>query len=183
MKEFRVYLRALEPDDYKVSIKWRKDPETWKTLVGPRYFVSEAYEKKWVENKIFNSKNSLVLAICLKENEEYIGNVYLNDINWRNRSASSGKIIGEKKYRGKGLGTEATLLLLYHAFIELGLQRIESRQLTDNIASIRSLEKCGYKHEGVLRRAVYKNGKYRDINVMSILREEFEPFLDQYKWD
>ena len=42
----RIYLRALEPEDYKVSILWRKDPEIWQMVCGPQYFVSEAYEKK-----------------------------------------------------------------------------------------------------------------------------------------
>lgn len=43
--EERIYLRALEIDDYKISIKWRKDDQIWNMLGGPKYFVSEAYEK------------------------------------------------------------------------------------------------------------------------------------------
>ena len=44
MSESRVYLRALEPADYKTSIKWRKDDAIWNMLGGTKYFVSEAYE-------------------------------------------------------------------------------------------------------------------------------------------
>ena len=55
MEDCRVYLRALEPDDYRVSIKWRKDDEIWDMLGGTKYFVSEAYEKQWVEKAIFES--------------------------------------------------------------------------------------------------------------------------------
>ena len=79
-KESRVYLRALELDDYKTSIKWRNDDSIWSQLGGVKYFVSEAYEKKWVEEAIFNP-NVIRLAICLKENDLYIGNVYILDIN------------------------------------------------------------------------------------------------------
>ena len=75
-KAYRVYLRALEPEDYKTSIKWRNDDEIWQQLGGVKYFVSEAYEKKWVEDAIFNP-NTIRLAICLKENNLYIGNVYV----------------------------------------------------------------------------------------------------------
>lgn len=64
----RVYLRAFEPDDYKTTIKWRKDDKIWDMLGGTKYFVSEAYEKQWIENTIFNSKD-VKLAICLVENE------------------------------------------------------------------------------------------------------------------
>lgn len=180
MKQFRVYLRALEPDDYKVSVNWRKDDEIWKQLVGPKYFVSEAYEKKWVEDKILNTQKQLVLAVCLKENDQYIGNAYINNIDWVNRTASTGRLIGEKEYWGKGIGKEITLLILYHAFINMGLQRIESRQLTSNLPSIKSLEKCGYKNEGILRKAVFKNGEFQDLNIMSVLREDFEELLKKH---
>lgn len=43
--KFRVYLRALEPEDYKVSIKWRKDDDIWSTVVGTKHFASSEYEK------------------------------------------------------------------------------------------------------------------------------------------
>lgn len=178
---FRVYLRALEPDDYKTSIEWRKDDEIWSMLVGPKYFVSEAYEKKWVEDAIFNSKNKLTLAICLKESDEHIGYTYISNIDWKNRNATSGKLIGNKKHWSKGYGTETTILTLYHAFYVLGLRRIESRQLLSNKASIRALEKCGYQNEGVLRKAVFKNGRYEDLNLMAILREDFDEVLKQYQ--
>ena len=93
----RVYLRALEPDDYKVSIKWRKDDEIWDMLGGTKYFVSEAYEKNWVEKAIFAS-NDLKLAVCLIENNQYIGNVYMTDINMINRSCHSHILIGEHDF-------------------------------------------------------------------------------------
>ena len=97
--ERRVYLRALEPEDYKVSILWRKDEEIWDMLGGTKYFVSEAYEKKWVEDTIFGSKD-VKLAVCLAENDKYIGNVYMTDINEVNRSCTSHVLIGDKDYWG-----------------------------------------------------------------------------------
>lgn len=85
-EDFRVYLRALELDDYKKSIKWRNDDSIWDIVSGPKYFVSEAYEKKWIEDAVFD-RSKISLAICLKENNEHIGNTYLKDIDWINRSA------------------------------------------------------------------------------------------------
>ena len=77
--ENRVYLRAFEPDDYKISIEWRRDPQIWSMLGGTRYYVSSAYEKKWVEDTIAQTKD-IKLAICLIENDLYIGNVYIPNI-------------------------------------------------------------------------------------------------------
>lgn len=171
-KESRVYLRALELDDYKTSIKWRNDDSIWSQLGGVKYFVSEAYEKKWVEEAIFNP-NVIRLAICLKENDLYIGNVYILDINLIDRKGNSHIFIGNKEYWGKGYATEAYMLLLEYAFCERGFHRIGAHVLEDNKASIALHKKCGFSCDGVFRKATFKNGRWQNQFVFSILEEEF----------
>ncbi len=102
-KGFRVYLRALELDDYKNSIKWRRDDEIWDMVVGPKYYVSEAYENKWVEDAIFKVSNKLALAICMKETNKHIGYIYFTNIDNKNLSASFGYINWRKRILGKGI--------------------------------------------------------------------------------
>ena len=126
MNNFRVYLRALEPDDYKVTIKWRNDDETWSMVGGPKYFVSSEYEKQWILNAI-NNKNEIRLGICLKENDELIGLCSIIDIDWINRSAQSSSMIGEKKYRGKGYGTNQIIIAI--CFLRRGFERIWAKIL------------------------------------------------------
>lgn len=179
LPDLKVFFRALELDDYKTSIDWRQDPEIWKMVVGRRYFVSEEAEKQWVA-KAGSSPTDLKFAICDKKTEAYIGNIYLGDIDFFNKSATFSKLIGNKKYWGGGFGTHATLLMLHHAFFDLGLERIEARQLIENKASIRVNEKCGFKNEGILRKSAFKNGKLQDINLMSVIREDFEDTLKSY---
>lgn len=164
----RVYLRAFEPDDYKTTIKWRKDDEIWDMLGGTKYFVSEAYEKQWIENTIFNSKD-VKLAVCLVENDKHIGNVYMTNINEINRSCHSHVLIGEKEYWGHGYAREALQLAIDYMFNERNMHRIQANVLTSNIASLKMHEKCGYKLEGTLREAVYKNGKYQDQYVLALV--------------
>ena len=176
LANMKVYLRALEPEDYKTSIAWRQDEEIWSMVIGRRYFVSEDYEKKWLE-KSSSSLTSLKLAICVKESDLYIGNYNLDNIDFFNKSAITGLLIGNKDYWSGGFGTDASLLMLHHAFYDLGLERIESRVLLENKASIRVLEKCGYKTEGILRKAIFKNGKLQDLNLVSVLREDFDEVL------
>lgn len=173
MKNNKVYLRALETDDYKTSIQWRKDPEIWSMLVGRRYFVSEQIEKKWIESTYDNSKQ-VSLAICDSVTDTYIGNISLKNIDFFNKSASFAILIGNKEYWSGGYGTQATLLLLKHAFLDLGLERVQSIILSDNIGSTKMHKKCGFEQEGILRNAVYKSGRYQNLILMSILKEDFK---------
>lgn len=171
-KEYRVYLRAFEPEDYKTSIKWRNDDEIWNHLGGVKYFVSEAYEKKWVEDAIFDPK-VIRLAVCLKENNRYIGNVYILDINERDRKGNSHILIGEREFWGKGYATEAYELLLDYAFNERAFHRIGAHVLEENAASIALHKKCGFSQDGVFRKATFKNGKWQNQIIFSILEEEY----------
>lgn len=176
LTNLKVYLRAIELDDYKKSIEWRRDQEIWEMLVGRRYFVSQAYEKKWVENA-GSSPTDIKLAICDQENGTYIGNAYLSDVDFFNRSANAGYLLGDREYWGKGFGTDVSLLMLHHAFYDLGLQRVQARVLVDNKASLRVLEKTGYKKEGLLRKAAFKKGELQDLVLMAVLKEDFDMIL------
>ncbi|RJP95081.1 MAG: N-acetyltransferase [Desulfobacteraceae bacterium] len=179
MKTWRIYLRALQSDDYKNTINWRNDDEIWSMLVGPKHFVSPDYEKKWVEEAIFDKIN-IRLAICLKKNNEHIGNIYLNEIDWINRSAVAGILIGDKRYWGGGYAVEAYLLLFSFAFLDRGLHRISMPILEYNTKSQSVAEKLGGIREGLLREAVYKNGKYHNIVIFSFLKDEFIEIKKQY---
>ena len=172
--EYRIYMRALEPDDYKKTVQWHNDPEIWSMVMGNRFYVSSEYEKQWIEKKIFSANDEFTFAICYKENDEFIGIVTLDNIDYIKRSAKFGKMIGEKEYWGKGIATEAVMLMLNYAFNELGLKRVQAAQLVTNKASIKVNLKCGFKNEGVLRSACMKDGKYVDVNVMGILAEEYK---------
>lgn len=176
--ELRVYLRAFEPEDYRTTIEWHRDEETWNMVGSPKYFVSTEYEKKWVNDAIWN-RDKIKLGICYKGNDELIGFGSIMDMDWINRSAHCPSMIGSNDYRGKGLATEARMLLLDFAFKERGFKRIWAVILEDNIASIRMCEKCGYKNEGVLRSSIYKNGRFQNQVLMSVLSEEFEILLRQ----
>lgn len=170
--ENNIYFRALEIDDYKISISWRQNYGIWKKLGGQHYFVSEAYERNWVEEKILQPKNNeVILAICLEKNDQYIGNIYLRDIDWINRNAQLHILLGEESIWGRGIGTEVIRKIVNYGFKERNLHRIYSHILATNHASIRIHQKCGFSSEGILRDAVYKNGIYQDLVVVSKLNK------------
>lgn len=111
------------------------------------------------------------LGIFLNNNI-VIGDIALQDIDWKNRSCSIGLGISKKEYRSKGYGTEAVKIIIDYGFNNLGIERITANTLEQNEGAQRSLEKCGFILEGRERKAVYFAGNRWDRLNYAILREE-----------
>ena len=178
--EFRIYLRALEIEDYKKLHKWRMEAGYQSGVVSMKRFISSETEKNWVENAIKRHEQAkeIRLGIVLKENDEIMGLISLTNIDLINKNAVINSWIGEADQRKKGYIKEARYLILQYGFQELGLERISSTVLADNIGSRKAGEKVGYVQEGLLRRAVFKEGRFHDLIAYSVLKDEF---LTKYK--
>ncbi len=172
--EGQVFLRALDKEDLERTHRWHNDPELYSTLVNPFRFVSSAAELEWLQRKAVYSTTEVNLAICLRLNGEHIGNFYLGQIDWISRRAFLGIFIGNSEHRGKGYGREAMRLALRHAFEDLNLQRVFLEVLSENTAAIKLYEKCGFVVEGRFRSHVFKNGRYQDVVLMGINKDEFK---------
>jgi RimJ/RimL family protein N-acetyltransferase len=134
-----------------------------------------------------NNETNVTMAIYEKQpkdvfhNDKHIGNVSLQSINWINRSAELAIIIGNKESQGKGIGTQACAIMLYHAFFKLGLNRVWSGTSSHNESMNKIFDKLYFKKEGVFKYAMWNNGMFVDINCYAILKSEFEniPMKDQ----
>lgn len=167
-----ITLRAIEESDLELLKEMINDPEIENMTRGYSYPVSTYQQRKWFES-LSNRQNELRLIIDTEEHGA-IGVVMLTDIDWKNRTAQThSKITSRNNLRGKGYGTKASKALVKYAFEELNLHCLYSHTIDYNIASQRVREKCGFKKEGVLRERVYKNGKYHNVIVWSILKGEF----------
>ena len=119
---YSVYLRPLKFEDAKTSYKWRNNPKIWEfTPFKPTKLISLAMEKVWLK-KALKNKNEYRFAICLLETGQYIGNIQL--INVKNNSGCFHVFIGEPSFWSKGIGKEATSLILNYGFTKLGLDFI-----------------------------------------------------------
>ena len=85
-------------------------------------------------------------------------------------SAEIGYWIGEP-FWGKGVATQAIALMTQYGFEELHLERIYAGVFEYNLASMKALEKNGYRKEGIFRRSVIKNGQVYDEHRYAKLRE------------
>lgn len=172
----KVRLRALEKEDVNNCVRWLNDPEVIKFLYmnSP---LSRAAEEKWIENQLAQPpSNGQVFAIEALEGDHwvYIGNTGLDKVEPVNAQSEFGIFIGEKTYWNKGYGKEATLLILKHGFEDLNLNRIYLYVFEDNSRAIAAYKAVGFVQEGLLRKAVYKNGRFNNMLLMSILHSEWK---------
>ena len=172
--QFKIFFRALEENDLERTHRWHNDPDLYSTLGDSFRFVSRTAEAEWLRRKSGYTPDEVNLAICLQTRAEHIGNAYLREINWVVRKASLHIFVGSKEYRGKGYGNQVVQLLLQHAFLNLNLNRVGLEVLADNEQAIRLYERVGFRTEGRLRSHVCKEGRFKDVLVMGILRAEFK---------
>jgi ribosomal-protein-alanine N-acetyltransferase len=76
--------------------------------------------------------------------------------------------------RRKGYVSEAIKIIVDYLFLSKDMVRIQAKADPENVASLKALEKAGFKREGVLRKTFYCRGKWRDDYMLSILREEWK---------
>jgi RimJ/RimL family protein N-acetyltransferase len=164
-----VRLRAPQRSDVPMFVKWFNDPETTRFLLRQPPMGMEE-EESWYDSLV--NKDTKVFCIETLDGR-LIGNVGIVHLDWTNRGADIGIIIGEKECWSKGYGTEAITLLLGYMFEELNLERIWLYCDMENLRAQRCYEKCGFKREGVFRHHRLQAGKFRDDAVMSILKGEW----------
>lgn len=103
-----------------------------------------------------------------------IGTARLHGLDKASRRARYAIGIFDSSLWGQGYGTEATRLVLRHAFGHLGLHRVDVRALALNHRAIACYEKCGFVREGVERHSALIAGEWQDDVIMSVWAHEFE---------
>ncbi|WP_028540217.1 GNAT family N-acetyltransferase [Paenibacillus sp. J14] len=171
----RIVLREYQLTDLSYMRQWVNDPEITNGLSDILLFPHTSYStESYLKMMIEGSTEIKGFIIADKDSKEYVGQIDLHKIDWKNRNAVMGIVIGRKEYLGKGYGSEAIRMLQDFVFQSLNLNRLELEVYEYNERAYRCYLKCGFKEEGRLRKKLYKNGKYWDIICMSILRSEYE---------
>ena len=166
----KLYLRPLEKSDINETyLRWINDAEVTKYMTTGIFPSNMEKLKEYFDH--MNSPNHVILAIADKKSDKHIGNIALNDIDWVNRIANLGIMLGDKKFWGKGYGTEATKLIVDYAFDKLNLHRLWLGVLAEHFAAIRVYERAGFKVEGRLRQELYLEGEYNDKVIMGMVNE------------
>lgn len=175
-------LRPLTESDVPLLVRWINDPET-REFLGTSVPMMEGFEREWVRklSQQHVDMQNIVLMIETLGDCKPIGLMGLHKINLKDRSATTGAVIGEAEFRGKGYGVASKMHLLKYAFRDLNLNRVTSTVISGNDRSVAYSRRCGYVQEGVIREAVFRGGRYRDHILLGVLRPEWEAAFAKYQ--
>jgi len=168
-----VELSPLTNADSEVMLRWINDRDL--VLLSSAFRpVDEAGHRAWFES-IRRRPDVVIFGIRAVEDGQLIGSCQLLGVSSTHRKAELQIRIGEAAARGRGYGSEAVELLLDFAFNDLNLHRVELTVIAGNEPAIKTYLAAGFVQEGAQREAAFIDGRYVDLILMAILRDERPP--------
>lgn len=168
----RLYLKLLNEKDELDIVEWRNQRRIIDNLFSYKGPTLQEH-RRWYEEYTRSDKR-VEFIIVKKVDNKKIGSIGLSNIDYKNQKAEYGIIIGAQDETGKGYAKEATVAIIDYGFYELNLQKIFLKVFEDNKEAVNLYKKSCFVQEGILRNEIFKNGKYKNVLVMSILRDEWK---------
>lgn len=167
-------MRELSREDIPAINSWRADRDTIGLLGAPYRFINQEVDEAWFE-QYMRSRGGTVRCVTVDSElpSEPLCLITLAGIDWVNRSAEL-HVMASPSARNRGVGTFSVEFMLEHAFLDLGLNRVELDVLATNARALHVYEKAGFKSEGRRRQAVWKPSGYVDLIHMAVLSGWFE---------
>jgi ribosomal-protein-alanine N-acetyltransferase len=169
----RLTLRPARMSDAEDLYEYSRDPAVAKHVLWDAH-TSIHQTRSYIRYLIRQYKNGQPssFVITITETGKAVGTIGFMWIQQENRSAEVGYSLS-RAYWNQGIMTEALTALLDFGFLKLNLNRIEAQHESDNPASGRVMAKAGMSFEGRLRQRVYNKGRFADVDLYSIIRQEY----------
>jgi ribosomal-protein-alanine N-acetyltransferase len=172
------YLRALEPSDAEELLGLRLKNRAWLQAFEPirperLWTLSEQRRELELEAELRREDRRYVHGIRLSGDGRLIGRVSLDNIvrgAWQN--ATIGYFV-DQEHNGRGIATQAVRDAVRFGFKDIGLHRVQAGVMPRNVASIRVVEKAGFRFEGLSPRYLQINGVWEDHNMYAITIEDW----------
>lgn len=168
-----ITLRAIEETDLPLLHQWANDPAT-QDGIGELHFPSSLqFHKSWFDNLKADKLNQRFVVDV--PGVGIIGISSIVNIDWRNRHAWHGLVLGDASHRGKGYGVDAILATMRYAFDELNLERLDGSMIEYNTASLATYcgKKVGWSEEGRKRNYFYRKGRFWDQIIVGVTRGDY----------
>ncbi|MBA5247450.1 GNAT family N-acetyltransferase [Marnyiella aurantia] len=176
LKGEKVILRPLKIEDLDKTHEWRNNLELVKLTQGIRFPKTKEMDREWFDYVLNDKSNrNIYLGIDEIESGEFSGIISLNTIDWISGTCTYGLIVGDNEKQGKGYTKEAAKLLFRYAFNVLNLRKIQAQIIAINRPAI-ILHKLmgGFKQEALFKEHIYADGKYEDMVIMALLKNDFK---------
>jgi RimJ/RimL family protein N-acetyltransferase len=168
-----IYLRAPTLEDANGDwYQWFSDPDTTEFL-GDQYWPNTVESQIECYESTRNSKDRLVLSVCLKENDEHVGVCSLSDISWLHRCADIAFVVGKKEHRNGTIGVEIMTLLLRIAFNRLNLINLRAGHLASNPYTPLLMKMFGFKQVARFEEFCFSQGEYVDLIFSQLSKKDW----------
>src|SRR5436305_119765 len=166
-------LRAPQPDDAPALLKLASDPEVTRWFSwGPYTSIDEP--RAYIERSAGQREQGEQLDLVVEHREHGVAGITgLGEPSHRDRRCIVGTWFG-RRFWGTGANRESKALVAHLAFAVLGMHRLGSYSNPANIRSTKALLGVGFTHEGVLRHWHRHGDDYYDVNVIGMLRSDWE---------
>ncbi len=172
LKGKTIALRAVEPADLDLLLKWENHSPYWE-LSG----TLAPYSRNLMERYIDNAQQSIYEAgqqrfmIDTKDGQT-IGTVDIFDFDPFHQRAGIGILIGDEKKRNNGFASESLQVLINYCFEYLNLRQLYCNILEENQPSIRLFQKCGFEITGHKKAWIRSGSRYKDEYFLQLLRQD-----------
>jgi UDP-4-amino-4,6-dideoxy-N-acetyl-beta-L-altrosamine N-acetyltransferase len=172
-----VCFKPVERDDLEMIRAMRNEPSTYLQLTDVSQ-ISEAQQQKWFES--LDSSQDKAYFSVFKERQEFpistagdfLGIVRFDQIDRTNKSVRVGLDIVPHE-RSKGYGTKTFGAILKYCFDHWAMHRLWLCVLDDNEVAQKLYTFVGFTTEGIMKEAIFRDGKWKDYIVMSILEDDY----------
>lgn len=173
----RVTLRAVERTDLPALQEWANDPEIQFNLGHWHFPLSLAALETWFDTFRYDGKDQRFIIDTAGHGA--IGITNLVDINWKDRNAFTGLLIGPAPLRRQGYGVDCVRTMMRYAFEELRLERLDTTIIAHNEGSLSLyIEKCGWLEEGRKARAFFRRNAFHDNVILGITRARYGELVE-----
>lgn len=162
--EMELKLLPLKREYLEFVREVRNDPEVNRYLFTDAR-ISREEQERWYRRQLRDKKTLVFIALA----DVPVGYCQVKNIDHANHSCELGFCVAPK-HQDKGYGMASVKELINYATVKLNMHRLYLEVFADSEKAIKLYESCGFSKEGILRDKIFKDGKFRDVMVMSIVK-------------
>ncbi|MEH7384525.1 GNAT family protein [Bacillus sp. JJ1521] len=176
----RLVLRRITNEDANSILKYLSDEEVMKYYgLEPFTAINDALDEISCYQSIHNNKTGIRWGVTLIDQGVVIGSCGFHNMGSHHFRTEIGFELSKEQW-GNGIAVEAVEAIISYGFKQLNFQRIEALIEPPNQSSQKLVEKLGFIKEGLLRKYEFTRGKFDDLYMYSLLKEDFEKNKNRY---